>query len=174
MAEATGLLAVLDEMGVTDQPPAPEAEQLDLLGLPVAHIVGGEVRPRGPGRPPGARNRRTEDWEAYLSTRYTHPLETLAQISAQSVDALSKALGCKPLEALQEKRLAAIALLPFMAQRRPLALDVSNHEVVHLTINTGAAGAAETQPSEGGMTLVSHVVEVIENQQVSEGSDEAV
>lgn len=174
MAEATGISAVLDAIDVTADLPIGEVEQLDLLGLPVGRSKTGEaVVSRGPGRPPGARNRRTEQMAGYLLARYTHPLETLAQIQAASVAELAATLGCSALEALQEKRLAAIAVLPYVAQRMPQAIDLTNRNVVHLTINDGVAPAAASA-SAPDMTLVGHVVKIMENQGDNDGSPDAV
>jgi hypothetical protein len=112
-----------------------EPEQLDLLGLPVRATVDGA--PRGPGRPPGARNRRTVEFAKFLLSRYASPLEVLAQLAVSPAGELARSLGCTPLEALQEKRHAAIALAPFLHERQPIAVNLTDRKVVYLHIEVG-------------------------------------
>lgn len=170
MAELTGIAAVLDQADPTASAPAEDAEQLDLLGLPAVR-PGHQVEAyRGRGRPPGSRNRRTVEWATYLLGKYASPLEVLAQIATAPVDALVGQLGCSPIEALGEKRLAAIALLPFLHSRMPIAVDVTDRRVVQLTI-VDAAVAAESGTDLG---LTARVVEVLENQGVDDGDPAAV
>lgn len=173
MAELTGVAAILDDLDPTAEAPGGEAEQLDLLGLPERRGDLAIAPRRGPGRPLGARNRRTQEWAQFLTARYGNPLEVLAQMATASVAELHKQLGCTPLEAFQEKRLAAIALLPYMAQRQPLSVDLTNRQVVYLSISDGA-GAADPGDDGHAMTLTGHVVEIVENQEVSDGQDDAV
>jgi hypothetical protein len=117
------------------------------------------------GRTPGVRNRRTLEMANFLLRRYASPLEILAQIAVARVDELSASIGCTKLEALQEKRLAAIALVPYLHQKMPVAVDVTNTKVVHLTINepallsdvTGVGGV-----DDDVLTLTTTLVEAIE------------
>jgi hypothetical protein len=128
------------------------AEQIDLLeelGLPINPQVVDirTLRTGKPGRPPQSRNKRTVEMANYLLSRYTSPLEVLAQIAAAPIEELSASLRCTLLEALQEKRLAAIALKDHLHSKMPVAVDVTNRKVIHLTIHedgvspTGAGGA---------------------------------
>lgn len=139
-------------------------EQLDLEDL-----IGAPLRPdqvevlntngsRGVGRPPGARNKRTVEWAEYLLTRYASPLEVLAQMAVARVDELASRLGCTKLEAYQEKRLAAIALVPFIHQKQPLAVNFSNKTFVHLTISEESSPS----PAPDDITVVARVVERID------------
>lgn len=145
--------------------PEAEAEQLDLLGLPAKGGGTSAVASRGAGRPAGSMNRRTEQWADYLAKRYGHPLEVLAQIAVAETDALARSLGCKPLEALQEKRHAATALLPYVASRQPIAVNLTGRQVIHLTIETG---------DEGEAVAIAENAEVVEFQEVSEGAGDDV
>ena len=132
--------------------PAPEPEQIDIedvLGLPQRAVdTTGEASPRARGRPPGARNRRTVEWCEYLLARYTSPLEVLAQISVARVADLMRDLQCNALEALQEKRHAAIALAPFLHSRQPLAVQISERKLIYLTINASGADGAPIADGE--------------------------
>lgn len=147
--------------------PVSEPEQLDLLGLPVGVAANGEVlRKAGPGRPAGSRNKRTEAWAEFLLSRYASPLEVLAQIATERVDVLAASLGCGKLEALQEKRHAAIALAPYLHQRQAVAVDVSGVQPIELHLHRGGVTAT------GG--VVGRIVEVLTNQELSEGDPDAV
>jgi hypothetical protein len=129
-----GAVAALETVGA-GVAPADEAEQLtlvDALGLP-ALLPEGEATlraqlPRKAGRPPGARNKRTEEWVEFLLKAHTSPLIMLLQIANAPVVELMKRLGCTALEALQEKRHAAIAAAPYLHQRLPQAIEVKNPE----------------------------------------------
>lgn len=140
-----------------------EPEQIDLedyLGLPPRGDLGtgGAVAggARGPGRPPGARNKRTTQWAEYLLSRYASPLEVLAQIAVARVEDLKAQLACTALEAFQEKRHAAVALAPFLHQRQPLALNLTERKVVYLTIQQDS-GAGSAVPNDA-MTLSAQIV----------------
>lgn len=148
--------------------------QPDLLGLPETQRVRDlrEKRAKA-GRPAGARNRRSEEIAAWITEHIGDPLVMLAQLAVLPADELAAAAGCTKAEALAEKRLAAIAVLPFLHRRQPLAIDVANHRVVHLHIGEGpkpADGAAD----QAGVTLLGTVVEYEENQEVSDAPDPAV
>jgi hypothetical protein len=121
--------------------PAPEEEQFtlaDLLGLPetqaLTDLRAAEAAKTG-GRPKGALNKRTVEWAEFLLTRYASPLEVLCQIANASVVELVASLGCSKLEALQEKRLAALGLAPYLHSKMPVSIDVHNKNYVYLTIN---------------------------------------
>jgi hypothetical protein len=148
---------------------APPTEQIeeqldieDLIGAPQLRedqvAVLNANGPRGVGRPPGARNKRVTEWAEYLLTRYASPLEVLAQMAVARVDELAARIGCTKLEAYQEKRLAAIALVPYIHQKQPLAVNLSNKTFVHLTITEEGASAA----TPDDITVVARVVERID------------
>lgn len=140
-----------------------EPEQLDLIGAPESARVISLRKKRlakdgsNRGRNPGARNKRVTDYANFLLSRYGSPLEVLAQIAVMRVDELSASIGCDKLAALQEKRLAAIALTPYVHQKMPLAVNV-NERVVHLHLDLGDAG--DDGESEG-MNFTAQIVEAI-------------
>ncbi len=138
MAELNGRAEIV--AGLIEHNPAPdEPEQPDLLGLPQRGIVTPVYR--GVGRPPGSRNKRTERWAEFLLSRYESPLEVLVQMANAPVAALAEQLGCSALEAFQEKRQAAIAAAPYLHQRMPLAVDVTDRKVLNLVIVDHAPAA---------------------------------
>jgi len=132
-----GTKAALDlAMDVAGEDDEPEQLALgDLLGLPV--LPAGQIEQLGsrrPGRPKGARNKRTTDMAEWILRQGSPPLLTLVRMADMPVDEMAKRLGCSLLEAWQEKRHCATAALPYLHQRQPLAVDLTDHREVRLTI----------------------------------------
>lgn len=142
-----------------------EGEQLDLLREPETEIGQDKVlHVRRPGRPKGSRNKRTERTVAWLMARHRDPREVLLSITDMHPADLAALLACTLHEALQEIRLAAAAVLPYVAQKQPLAIDVTGRQVVHLHIDTGSI-----EPGQGGgVGLTARVVEAVQYQEVSD------
>lgn len=154
-----------------------EFEQLDLIGAPETASSQAIVKRRAKdgsnrGRTPGAKNRRTLAMIDVLQTRYSSPLEVLAQIATARVDELAAKLGCTKTAALQEKRLAAVAMLPFWHQKQPLAIDVTKRSVVYLKIEP--LDAAQSDAAEhDGIGFSFRVAQTIDGSaKVIEGDDE--
>ncbi|KKL91822.1 hypothetical protein LCGC14_1890840 [marine sediment metagenome] len=103
-------------------------------------VAESQPQGRGPGRPPGARNRRTDEWVDYLLARYRSPLIVLAEMYSRSVGELVKEVGCTKLEAIKLQIFAAEKLAPFVHQKQPLAIQVDAHGVVRLVIEGGLPG----------------------------------
>ena len=142
-----------------------DAEQFSLFGEP--QTEAGATRwltKRRPGRPPGSLNKRSHRTVQFLLSRHRDPREVLLEIAEAHVADLASAMGMTMAEALTEKRLAAIGVLPYLAHRMPIEIDVSQKSVVYLTINEGHAGAPAAEPFElGGAVEVfgrHHVVEL--------------
>jgi hypothetical protein len=117
---------------------------------------------RGPGRPPGSRNKRTERTVAFLLSRHRDPREVLLELAEANVADLAGLLGCSLFEAAQEKRLAAIGVLPYIASRQPLAIDVTKRSLVYLTINQGRAELAAEGEGIGCAVKVIDAPEFVE------------
>jgi hypothetical protein len=117
---------------------------------------------RGPGRPPGSKNRRTERTVAFLLARHRDPREVLLEMAEANLADLAALLGCSLLEAFQEKRLAAIGVLPYVASRQPLAIDLTKRSLVYLTIRDGAAQSAAEGEGIGCAVRVIEAPELIE------------
>lgn len=139
--------------------------QGELLGLPMERDAVAVVRARRAGRPAGVRNKRSEDVARYVIEQLGDPLLQLAALATMAADELAAATGMTVAEALAEKRLAAIAILPYLHRRMPQQVEM-NHSFVNLTIQSGGGVRAEGSPSD--------IIDVVEIQQLSEAADDAV
>lgn len=82
---------------------------------------------RGPGRPPGALNRKTQDWAQLIVRKYRSPLIFLAEVYSRRVGDLAAELGCKPIEALEIQRRAASELAPYLHGKMPVQVEVKGN-----------------------------------------------
>lgn len=151
------------------------APQGDLFAEPeeTATPPGGQVAPRGPGRPPGARNRRTEHLvDFYVRAKYQgrHPLDmalavaTLPILSPGVLPALALDLGCTKFEAAKFWQHQVDAVLPYAAQRqsaieiRPAGAPGSGNPitwevfetVIEGEVNNGWSGDPAAELEAGG------------------------
>ncbi|MDI1227368.1 MAG: hypothetical protein PSY14_06775 [bacterium] len=119
-----------------------DGPQLDMLAL--GRIAEEKNLPvaRGRGRPPGAKNKNTEQWRDYLLSRYSSPLEGLAFTASMDVAELSKSLSCTKLEAFKLQLMAMRELAPYVHQKMPIALEAGAGGLISLVINANAAAAA--------------------------------
>lgn len=140
--------------------------QDELLPLPQTERVQTLRKRRKAGRPPGARNRRSEDVARFVIERIGDPLLVQAMVACMPAEELAAAAGWSVGEAIAEKRLAAGLVLPYLHRRQPLAVDLTDHRVVYLTVSAGAPARV----AEDG----AQVLEVVEYQQVAEGEGDAV
>lgn len=159
---ANALADAIDQAGDLLQ----EAEQLPLLPGPLGEAAeGGEAKSlgarRGPGRPPGAKNRKTSEFVEFLERQgYRHPLLVLAETWSRPVDELAATLGCKRLDAFQVQQRALIDSLPYWASKAPLDVKVA---LPGLTLVVGSIDGGAG--AEGDMTLT---VATQQNQGVSD------
>lgn len=125
-----------------------------LLGLPAPKTAKGRalVEERKRGRPAGAKNKRTVRTVQYLMQQFRDPRAVLLSIAGMDIDVMMATLGLSAAEALAEKRLAAQAVLPYVASKMPLAVEV-NQKVVNLSINLGGGQKAAGQDGSCVMTL---------------------
>lgn len=101
---------------------------------------GGEVAARGPGRPKGALNRRSRDWQAWVAASgKKHPLEFLLEVVSADPDELRERFGkveliaedgsvreiaaLGPKDVLAAQIRAAEAALPYLEQKLPTAVE---------------------------------------------------
>lgn len=150
-----GLKTVVSELHDPAAPvPGSESElleQMDMLALPLNDTTPEaralEVR-RGRGRPVGAKNKNTEAWRNFILSRYSSPLEALAQTFNISIPDLAARLGLKnpptfdqALELLKVQMAAARDLAPYVHQKMPQAIEAGEGGLIQLVLNTGGAFA---------------------------------
>jgi hypothetical protein len=135
----------------------PVQEQLhELLGFPATVEAGllaerRKVAAKG-GRPPGARNKRLDEIARLVRERFGDVLLQQVAVATMPIADLI-ALGLKPLEAMQEKRLSAGTVLPYLEQRKPLAVDVTGRSVVFLDIHVGGGEGEQDQGVVDGLVV---------------------
>lgn len=182
MAEKTavrpGLVAairqIMDE-NLTEQ----VEEQLALLPSPgSAPMEPGEaVEPggkRGPGRPPGAKNKSTQDWVSYLQKRYRDPREFLAEAYNRPVQVLAAELNCDLLEAFKVQLISAKEMLPYVAQKQTTASDDGGKPPVPLAIYVSEQGASLVEAGargDGNRMIVAEILPPIDKGKSDDNSD---
>ena len=146
---------------------SPQAELLGLGDMAEPERVRAMAERRAKaGRPPGARNKRSEDVARFVVETFGDPLVRQAAVATMSLPELAAYLGCSLVEAAQEQRLAAVAVLPYLHRKMPQQIDLTHHRTVSLTIVEGHALGGE-------QLLDMSAVTVVENQTLSiEGSDD--
>ena len=131
-----------EPVAVAVQLPLLPSDQLD--ALPVEGRATALRAPRR-GRPPGSKNRSSEEWRTYLLGQYRSPLVVLAETYSRSVSDLAVELGCKPVEALALQVRAAVELAPYLHSRQPVEVNHNGAPAMTLNIFTGDAPPEETE-----------------------------
>jgi hypothetical protein len=172
VSEKIGLVAALEVTGAGEVPRAGGAQLSLLPGLGEEHgqEAGGAAAPegkRGPGRPPGARNKATQEIIDYIGGRYGMPLERVAQLWAMPPHQLAASLGIKLVEAVELQLRAASAALPYLHQKQPQAIDLKS-STTHRFVVVQVEDAAETEQDEDDLTFTVRIAESVEKQEVSE------
>lgn len=172
--------ATAKAMAETREAMAADAAPLQPALLPEAAPAGG---PRGRGRPAGAINRKTADFIRYLGASGLQlPGVHLARAYSASIEEMLQELGLENTAdnrrwAAERQDEAARALLPYVHERRPVAVQVSGDRpiaiVMGVELGDGSGETATEDELEGTvLTLLGgEVVEVgnEEDQGVSDG-----
>lgn len=155
-----GLKTAVAELHDPSKPPVEPVVQMQLPELPLdSALEAWDIAPkaRGRGRPPGAKNKSTEEWREYLLTRGQSPLVVLQQTFSMSVGELALALGKtghltfdQALELYKLQIMAAKELAPYLHSKMPQAVDVGGEGgLIQLVINHGAAARQGVQDAGG-------------------------
>lgn len=122
-------------------------EQLALLPSGIAIEDAGAddeaAKRSGPGRPPGSRNRSTNDWVDFIAARYRSPLLFLAEAYSRPAAQLAIELDCSRQKAFELQLDAAKNLAPYMHQKQPLAVAISADGEITLMLVQPKAAAAQ-------------------------------
>lgn len=134
---------------------------------------------RGPGRPKGSRNKRTQHTLEYLQAMgYEDPLRGMAELWSRPASVLADELGCTVLEAMDRQMDARKAALPYWHQKLPQAIVIDkNAAMTVLTID--AAQMLELLQGRGdeigkrGFELLAPLLDgaAVQSEQEDEGDD---
>lgn len=149
-----GLVTAVATVGAGEAPTV-AAEQLALLPARPSETAAEAVASgeRRIGRPPGARNRRTQDMVRWLLDvrGLKPPLEFLLEVTGKTTAELV-GMGVKAEEALKLKVHAAVAALPYVHQKQPMAVEAVG-KTAGLLVLPGEGGTAEEQAADMGFDL---------------------
>lgn len=96
------------------------------LGLGAGRLaVVAKARENRRGRPPGAKNRSTEDMRRYLLQFGPDPLVGAMRLQAEDPLILAELWGCKPLEVVDRQLRARELVSPYMHSKKPVAVDMA-------------------------------------------------
>lgn len=105
--------------------------------LPGKAGSGSEILPveRRRGRPKGAQNKSTKEWvEYFLSQVKESPLLFLGKLYAMPTELLARKIISKREDALKMQIAAANAVLPYVHQKQPVALEIASEELPTIQI----------------------------------------
>lgn len=94
------------------------------------------VTRRGAGRPKGSRNRSTEAWRSFFLRQNKSPLMFLGGIYSVPTSKLASDIGVEMEDALKYQIAAAQAVLPYVHQKQPIAVERSDDilPVINITM----------------------------------------
>ena len=157
-AEREGVAAVLAELHDAAAGPVAAAEQLALLPGEAAAAPAEVVR--GPGRPKGSKNRRTEEWTRFIQAQYGAPLEELARVMQGGPAALARQLGVDLVDGWDRWLRVTEAILPYLHQKQPTAVSVDGAApapvVLQVTPDAAARMAAAPAEAAGVLKIALH------------------
>jgi len=149
---------------------AMEQQSLPLIetGRDVDHLEAVEMdlddngEKRGPGRPKGSKNKRTEDWTEYLLNNYRSPLIMFAETYSRPTAGLALELHCTLEEAYKIQMDAAKQLVPYVHQKLPQAIEIDTDKgLVSLTLVVGSA-YAELQSKAKVEIIDAETIEIVD------------
>jgi hypothetical protein len=157
-----GLSTVLRLLGASGRPDG-DSSETDLFESATAQLpLPSRVERTGKaGRPKGVPNRSTAEWAAYILGRHKSPLTALAELysrpTGELVDQLQEMADkhkkwvstgeggrweratISPLDVLKMQRDAAVAMLPYLHKRQPVAIEVEERPLGMVVIGDLAA-----------------------------------
>lgn len=151
MAEEPGLFG--DEEGA----PSPFFRRLG----EAEEAMGG----RRPGRPPGARNRKSVDFERwYHAAGFKDPAVFLAELVSADPMAVARVASVKVSDALELQRRAATDLLPYLHGKKPTEVVVTDERLPTLIVVTNSNQLEEARQLLDARQALSAGVPLIEGE----------
>lgn len=144
--------------------PEEMADAQDRLGPGAGNLaVLKEARAeRKRGRPPGARNRRNEDFRKLILSYGPHPAVTMAQIQAtppevlversRQIDPIKRRMSYADAQALRTR--CAEALLPYLESKKPVAIDLDVSGDFNLLVPNVNISEADAQRAASGQFVL--------------------
>ncbi|MBS1180430.1 MAG: hypothetical protein H6Q99_310 [Proteobacteria bacterium] len=163
--------------GLGDEVTTPEPEQEELFerdALADAPLFlleidqrGNEVTRGGPGRPKGSQNKTTEQMRRVFLSKYRDPLMAAGEIISTPIDVLKVQLGAATnLEAAEFWRKVLVDVLPYIHQKRPIALEGGGISAGVLNVVIGDVVVGNPAGGEFGVNM--RLVDGEQNQSLSD------
>lgn len=109
------------------------------------------------GRPKGAKNKSTKEWvEYFMNTVKESPLIMLGRLYCKDTKMLAREMCCNRIEALKIQVAAANAVLPYVHQKQPIAIETSTEELP--TINIFTSPTVYQQINNGNNQLKKEII----------------
>lgn len=128
--------------------------------------AAGQAGPRGKGRPPGARNKATEAFRAFVRSRYGDPLLKLMDRAFADPAALAPVLGLDRGEVWQRQNEILIRLLPYMHSAMPAEVKIQAKGALAVAI-ASAPGALRPGDQVVELDPIGALVRMARNQGLS-------
>ena len=133
-----------------------------------SEIVPQQPPVRRRGRPPGAKNKKTEELRAYLERTGQMPTEYLASIYRANTAELATKLGAKKHEVVKMQVAAASALLPYTEAKVTADMNVQQNIAPVMLVSDETARAMSKQgvivDNDGGYSVAPPVVLVCDDE----------
>lgn len=97
-------------------------------------VVLAKARENRRGRPPGAKNKRTDDMVRYLQQFGTDPLVGAMILQSEPPEVLAERWGCKVIDVVDRQLRSRELLAPFLHSKKPVAVDMTFTGVADLMI----------------------------------------
>ena len=123
-------------------------------GRAMASAPGSVPAVRGPGRPPGARNKKTEAFREHILSRFKSPLTVLAETYSRPVADLARELGIKKGEAYKMQMDAAEKLAPYLHSKAPIEVTGKDGRAVSLFIGIVPSPNGAGPPGDGAQAII--------------------
>lgn len=98
--------------------------------------MGSGLEERKAGRPKGAKNKSTKEWVEYFTNKFESPLIALGKLYTQDTKQLARTMCCDRIDALKLQISAATAVLPYVHQKQPIAIETHAEELPTINIFT--------------------------------------